>query len=61
MGNKTYTQIKLQQVQYFPTTFRVLLSSMKFHIPRVINLYLAYKIIEWVHVKTKITQIQTSN
>ena len=61
MGNKTYTQINLQQVQCFPTTFRVSLSSMKFHTPRVINLYLADKITEWVHAKTKITQIQTSN
>ena len=54
--NKTCTQINLQQAQCLPTTFRVSLSSMKFHVPRVINWYSVNRIAEWVHVKVKIAQ-----
>ena len=57
MGNKTCTPISLQQAQCLPTTFLFPLFSMKFHTPRVINSYLANKIVERIHAKTKITQI----
>ena len=56
MGNKTYTQISLQQAQCFPIVFLFSLSSIKFHVPHVINLYSANRIAEWAHAKTKITQ-----
>ena len=56
MWNKICTQISLQQAQCLPTAFRVLLYSMKFRTPRVINLYSSNKIAEWAHAKTKISQ-----
>ena len=56
MGNETCTLISLQQVQCLPTVFRFSLSSMKFHAPRVINVYSINKIAEWIHAKTKIAQ-----
>ena len=48
---------RLQQVQCLPLAFRVSLSSIKFHASRVINSYLANKIADWIHAKTKITQV----
>ena len=56
MENKTCTQISLQQTQCLPTIFLFSLSSLKFHVPHVINLYSANGMAEWVHAKTKITQ-----
>ena len=56
MKNKTCTQINLQQAQCLPTFFLFSLSSMKFRVPHVINLYSANIMAEWVHAKTKITQ-----
>ena len=56
MGNKTYTQISLQQAQCFPIVFLFSSSSMKFHVPHVINPYLANKIAKLAHAKTKIIQ-----
>ena len=56
MGNKICTQKNLQQGQCLPAVFLFSLSSMKYRVPRVINLYSANRIAEWVHAKTKITQ-----
>ena len=47
------TQTNSQQAQCLLTIFLFLLSSMKFRVSRVINLYSANRIAKWTHAKNK--------